>query len=139
MGDLSLNLSPELEGRPGYADLLIENGDLVLTSDIDPQGTNAVAQNCRQRLKFCLGEWFMNLGAGVPWLQQILVKNADTGAIDALLRDTILGTPGVAALLNYAGAADRARRIYTVKFTIRTAQGAALTQAVSVSAQGASL
>lgn len=132
MTDISLQLDPALIGSSEYGDLLFKDGDLVLTSDSNPQGTNFVLQNVCQRLRFFLGNWFMNTGAGVPWFQQILVKNADQGKIDAILRNCILGTPGVAAMTSYSSQADRLQRRFTVRFAIRDATGNVLATAVAI-------
>ena len=36
--------------------------------------SEACAQNVKTRLLLLEGEWFMDLTAGVPWLQKILIK-----------------------------------------------------------------
>lgn len=136
MSDLSLNYDPDLIGQPGYGDLLISDGDLVLTADVDPRGTDSVLQLCTQRIKFFLGEWFLDNSAGVAWFQQILVKNADQSTVDGLLRDCILGTPGVVALLSYTSSQQRALRQYAISFTILTATGASISASIPVSVVG---
>lgn len=138
MSDLSLNYSPELQGQPGYGDLLVHNGDLVLTSDVNASGTDPTIQNVTQRIRFFLGEWFLNLEAGLPWLQQVLVKGAEPSTVDGLLRDTILGTPGVVALTAFQSNQDPSKRIYSVAFTILTASGRRISSAVPVTVSGAS-
>lgn len=136
MSDLSLDFDAQLLGTPAYADLKIVDGDLQLTSDANPQGTDSVIQFTMQRLRLFLGEWFMNTQDGVPWYQQILVKNADKATVDGLLRDCILATPGVTALLSFQSTQDRSKRIMTVSFTILTAMGKRLSSSVPVSIQG---
>ena len=136
MADLSLNYSEKLLGQEGYGDLLLTNGDLTLTNDVDPAGTDPTIQNVTQRLKLFLGEAFMRLDAGVPWYQQILVKNADPAAVDGILRDTILGTPGVVALTSYVSQQDRAARRYTVRFSILTATGKRIASTVPIAVGG---
>jgi len=135
MADLSLNYDPDLLGTPAYGDLKMVNGDLVLTNDVDQNGTDSTLQSVCQRLRLYLGEWFMNTSAGVPWYQQILVKNANPSHIDGLLRDCILGTPGVVALLAYSSTANHAQRSFHVTFTIQTAAGGRLTATVPVAAK----
>lgn len=136
MADLSLDFSKELLGEPGYGDLLMVKGDLTLTSDVNPAGTDPTIQNVTQRLKLFLGEAFMALGAGVPWYQQILIKNADPATVDGLLRDCILGTPGVVALTSFVSSQDRVARTYTVRFSILTATGKRIASTVPVSVGG---
>ena len=136
VSDLSLNYDPDLIGQPGYGDLLIADGDLVLTADVNPRGTDSVLQLVTQRIKFFLGEWFLDNSAGLPWFQQILVKNADQSTVDGLLRDCILGTPGVVALLAYTSSQKRALRQYSISFTILTATGASISASIPVSVVG---
>lgn len=106
MSDLSL--TDDLSG------LLIKNGDLVLTTNSD-----AVKQHVTQRLRMFTGEWFLNLSEGVPYFQNILVKNPNPDIVDSLLKDTILSTPGVDELLSFNLDYDAALRTLIVDFSIR--------------------
>ncbi|RYF12058.1 MAG: hypothetical protein EOO40_02080 [Deltaproteobacteria bacterium] len=130
MADFALNLDPAVIGTPDYGDLLFKNGGVRLTSDTD--GTNPTLQRIVQRLRLLTGEWFLNTQEGVPWLQQILVKNASQATVDALLQDTILGTPGVLVLKQYQSTAFRAQRRYQVKFTVSTVQGNVVQSTVNI-------
>lgn len=94
--------------------LLITNGDLVLT-----QGADAVKQHITQRLKMFTGEWFLNLSEGVPYFQNILIKNPNPDVVDGLLKSTILATPGVDELLSFDLDYDAALRKLTVDFSVR--------------------
>lgn len=132
MADLSLDLSPALLGSPAYGDLKLTDGDLTLTDDVDPRGTHTVAQLITQRLRFFLGSWFLNTDEGVPYYQQILVRDPDPATVDGLLRECILGTPGVAALQSYDSRTDRARRTMTVRFVVTAADGRTLTGQVPI-------
>ena len=123
MADLSLNLNPSIVGTLPYRDLLIVNNDLCLTSDSNPLGTNNVLQDILQNLNFFLGEWFMNNTYGVPWFQQILVKNPDQAKVEGLLMNTILGTPGVQQLLSYSFKVIRATRLLQCSFSVMTTSG----------------
>ena len=87
MSDIKLDLEP---GSPTYGDILIENGEIVLVD-----GKEAILQDILQTLRTFLEEWFLDLSVGVPWLQQILVKNPNLNHVDALLIDAIGGVPGV--------------------------------------------
>lgn len=120
MADISLDLD---KTSPNYKDLLIVNNDLVLTSDADPNGTNPILQNLIQRISFGLGEWFMDNTQGVPWIQQILVKNPDQGKIDAIFVRIILGTPGVIQLSSYSFNLNRVARVLKVQFSCVTTKG----------------
>ena len=120
MSDLSLDLK---KSSATYNDLLIKDGDLVLTSDAETGGTQPVLQNILQRLRFMLGEWFMDNTQGLPWIQQIFVKNPNQANIDALLLNTILGTPGVLGVSYYNFQANFSQRILNVQFNAISTSG----------------
>lgn len=96
------------------SDLLITNGDLILS-----QGSDAVRQHIMQRLRMFAGEWFLNLSEGVPYYQNILIKNPNPDVVDGLLKNVILSTPGVDELLNFEIDYDASLRKLTVDFSVR--------------------
>lgn len=100
MSDIALNLN---------GDALITGGSLSLVDGVD-----AVAQLLNQRLRFFLGEWFLGLDKGIPYFEKIFQKNPDPGVVDSLLKDTILGTPGILRLLTFDIVLDTATRVMTV-------------------------
>lgn len=115
MSDLRLNLDP---ASPGYGDLLVENGDLVIVD-----GKEAVLQHILQRLRTFLEEWFMDLTVGVPYLQEIFVKNPELSKIEALLINEILGTKGVSDLLEFSADPDTSNRQLVISFKAQTLEG----------------
>lgn len=120
MADLSLDLT---KGSQNFGDLLVIADDLVLTSDIDANGTNNILQDILTRLKFFLGEWILDNTLGLPWFQQILVKAPKLADIDAIFQNSILGTPGVTQLTTYSSKPDPAKRTLSVSFTCITTSG----------------
>jgi hypothetical protein len=115
MSDVKLDLTP---GSPTYKDFLIVDGDLVIVT-----GKSEIQQNILQRLSTYYGEWFMNTQIGIPYFDQILVKDPDQSKVDALLFNTIAGTPGVIAVLSYSFTADFLTRTLNVAFSAQTTQG----------------
>lgn len=118
--DLSLDLDP---ASPAYRDLLLADGDLVLTNDADARGTNPTLQSIMQRLRLFRGEWFLNTSVGVPYYQQILVKNPNRAAIDLAIQSTIISTPGVGRLISYASRFTTANRLIAISFRAATRAG----------------
>lgn len=112
---IQLDLNPASQT---YNDLLIQNNDLVLVD-----GLSAIKQDILQRLRFYLGEWFLDTTKGVPYFQQILIKNPDQSKIDAIFINTILNTPGVITLTAYSFDLDSVNRILNIKFTAQTTSG----------------
>jgi hypothetical protein len=108
MSDLKLNTD---RNSAHYNDIVIENGDLALVS-----GEDAVEQRVRQFLNTFLGEWFLDTRVGVPWFQQIMVKNADPIIVDSILKATILNVPGVEELKKFEIDVDTSTREMTLTF-----------------------
>lgn len=115
MSDIALDLNP---ASPTYKDLLITNNDLSIVS-----GSQGILQDIIQNISFFLGEWFLDNTQGLPWFQQILVKNPDQSKIDAIFQNAILNTPGVEGLNSYAFTVNSAQRILSLNFTAQTTSG----------------
>jgi hypothetical protein len=120
MADISIDLT---KGSDTYGDLLIVNGDLALTSDVNPNGTNPILQDMLTRLRMFLGEWFMDSTQGIPWFQQILVKGYDQSKVDAIFVNSLLNTPGVLQLNSYSFSVNSSLRVLTVNFSAETTSG----------------
>ena len=104
-------------------DLDIVAGDLVLIS-----GHDDVVQHIKQRLLAFRGEWFLDLGEGLPWLTEILGKPVDIALVEALFKERIQGSPGVDELLAFAlNPVDEIERALRVDFTVRMVSGESLT------------
>lgn len=116
MSDIALDLNP---ASPTFNDVVVVNGDLVLTVDT----ISAIQQHIVQRLRIYLGEWFLDTDIGLPFFQQILIKNPDQSKIDGLFLNQILGTPGVIAVTNYSFSVDFSLRVLTVSFSAQTTSG----------------
>jgi hypothetical protein len=99
-------------------DLHLTDGDVVW---ID--GAEAVAQHIRARLKMFKGEWFLNEDEGVPWFDEIFEKGTTDARISAILRQVILGTPGVTTLTSLTLERNRAERSLAVTFEAVTDEG----------------
>lgn len=99
-------------------DISIKNYDLELVSD---QGQ--ISQSLRIRLLLFRGEWFLDEGEGVPFYEDVFVKNPNLGAVEASLKARIMGTPGVTELISFSMDFDRAGRFLKVDFEVNTLFG----------------
>jgi hypothetical protein len=82
----------------------------------------APAQAALTRLYLFLGEWFLDTSDGTPWKTQVLGKY--TGSTrDPVIRQRILGTPGVTGIAAYGSQLNRDTREFDVQATIDTLYG----------------
>lgn len=104
---------------------LDNNGDLDLSTG-SPQlvtGANAVAQNLRIRLRFFLGEWFLDQRLGVPYFEQILGRKLKQPLVQEIFKQVIVTTPGVEELLAFALTFDGRTRQLSLTFRVRALSG----------------
>lgn len=99
-------------------DIEFVDDDFGLTSDGD-----AIRQHVLIRLKFFQGEYFLNQNEGVPYYQQILIKNPRLSVIRALLQETILETPGISSISDFELSLNTSSRLLEVSFTATTDLG----------------
>lgn len=95
-----------------------ENNDLIIIS-----GVEQVAQQIKCRLKFWLGEWFLDISKGVPYLDSILIKNANLQQIRSIFRTQISGIEGVSKVDSLTLSWDRKTRVLTVEYEVTTSYG----------------
>ena len=79
---------------------LTNDHDLDLsTNDIQfVTGGDAVVQHQLIRLRLFRGEWFLDQRVGIPYYEQILLKNPSLVAINGIFRNAIQTTPGTDTL-----------------------------------------
>lgn len=100
-----------------------EDGDLDfsrglrLTEDL----VTYVVQRLRQRLRFFLGEWFLDQRLGIPYFQRVFVSNPDIPLITSLFRRVIIRTTGVAAVEKLSVRFDRKTRTLFTSFEAKLA------------------
>lgn len=110
-----MTLGPDLLLDPETGDLDLEGGDLILGTD--------VAQAVSIRLKFVRGEWFLNRLQGIPYNEQIFIKNPNIDHVAALFRQTIVDTPGIGEITEFTFDFDENTRIFTLTWAATTDQG----------------
>ena len=93
-------------------------GDIDITGDTLSltSGAEAVAQHLRIRLRFFLGEWFLDRRLGVAYYQSILVKGTPLELVRAIYRKVILQTPGIQTIGALTTVLDPITRRLTVEF-----------------------
>lgn len=103
-------------------DLAVPVDDLALVTD-----SNAVRQEVDITLNFLLGEWFLDVTVGVPYLQSVLVKSPNLAAVESTLRNAILGCVGISLINTLTLDFNRGTRVLTVKWSATTDLGQLVT------------
>jgi hypothetical protein len=93
------------------------NGDYTIGLPFFFNTPAGVAQAISTRLKLWQGEWFLDSTAGTPWHQSILGRSVNP---DAFIKQAILGTTGVTAIVSYASSLNRSSRTLTVSGVVAT-------------------
>jgi hypothetical protein len=86
-------------------------------------GADKVAQQIKINLLSFLGEWFLDTDYGVPYLEQVLVKNPRMAAVETILRRHINSVPDVVRIDSLVVNWDRQARLLRVEFTCLTHLG----------------
>ena len=106
-------------------DIVLENGDLKLTSDVDT--AEGIRQDLAARLQTFQGEYFLDeVGnqVGVPWIQEIFqVKPLPLEKTDSIIRNTLLSTDGVASVNELKLGFETGDRGLLIDFTCTTDEG----------------
>lgn len=104
--------------------LLDSNHDLVVTNGVRLTTDLAtyVKQKILQRIRFFLGEWFLDQRQGVPLFEKVFVENPDMSFLSSLFRRIILGTRGVGGLVSLDLDFNRKTRKLTVSFHAKLAE-----------------
>ena len=108
---------------------LAANGDLFLDnsgSAVLVEDDEAIVQQLLIRFKFALGEWFLDIRIGVPFFQEILVKNPNLTRVRAIYRQLILTTPGIESLEKFSLTLVVSTRALSLSFTARKTDGGTL-------------
>jgi hypothetical protein len=75
------------------------SGDIVIPRVLITDPAQVALQTIKDILGLWQGEWFMDTGAGFPWLQQVLgVKNPNVTQIKGLLERAIKTAPYVVSV-----------------------------------------
>ena len=87
------------------------------------EGADRVAQQIKINLMSFLGEWFLDTTYGVPYLQDIMIKNPKMSSVESILRSHINSVPDVKRIDSLALDWDRRSRILGVTFSADTELG----------------
>ncbi|MEA3330597.1 MAG: hypothetical protein U9Q29_02765 [Campylobacterota bacterium] len=95
-------------------DIHIKNSDLVLTNDEEN-----IIQLLNIRLQFFKGEWFLDILAGIPYIDEVLVKDTSLQEIKSIFIKEILDSEGVEELLSFEIGHDSETRVLRIDFSVK--------------------
>lgn len=99
-------------------DVVFENFDFHLVDE-----TSQIMQNLSIRLRFILGEWYLDITQGVPYYEEFFIKNPNQIQIESSLKEEIVRTRGIVQLTSFEADFDKRKRIFSVKFTALAISG----------------
>lgn len=102
-------------------DLVFSGFDFHLIDD-----TRQIMQNLAIRLRFILGEWFLDITQGVPYFEFFFIKAPNLIQIESILKQEIVTTRGIVELISFSSDYEARRRIFSVKFSARSISGETL-------------
>ena len=99
-------------------DLVFHNNDLLLIDNAE-----RIGQQIKITLLFWFEEWFLDTTQGIPYLQNICIKNPNLQHIRQIFRNAILSVPGVDSVSELTLNVDARTRILEVVYTANTSEG----------------
>lgn len=118
---------------PVTHDLQVGPAGLVrLTSGVP----EAAAQRLLIMLRMFAGEWFLDLTAGIPYYESILVKNPDLAAVRAILVQKIQVDTYVSAVTRLSLALDSTTRVMSCDFAATLKDGSEISILTGLGAGG---
>lgn len=104
-------------------------GDYVLgtAADFYQDSPDGVGQAALTRLRLYTGEWFVDVNDGTPWRTDVLGKYT-RDAYDTVVKQRVLGTPGVRQILDYESTFNGGTRTLSITFTLDTIYGVTTVQ-----------
>jgi len=111
-------------------DLLLVDGDAVLVTGVD-----SLRQRIEVSLSVLLGEWYLDVTAGVDWLGAVLVRTPDFVELDAIFRSRLAEVPGVDSVVALDFELDDDRRLL-VSFEVEAESGETVSATFTLDGDG---
>lgn len=112
-------------------DILInKNGDLFIDKNGDIVITDSVAQAIRIRLLWFYQEWRFSPATGVPYFEEVFVKNPSLLRIRQIFRDKIMSVTEVKNLLELNVDLNKEKRTVKISYKAAVSDGSVLDEEV---------
>lgn len=103
--------------------LVLQNRSLCFTSS----NSEYYAQKLKIILSMFKGEWYLNNQLGLPYFEEIFVKNPNLNRIQDLFKKEIINVDGIDTIETFNLEYDNIERELTVIFTARLKDGDLIT------------
>ena len=113
--------------------LLTPYGDLSIGQNGDIAITESPAQAARLRLRWVLGEWKFDPSKGVPYFEEVFVKNPNPARIEQIIAEHLRAVDGITKVISVTSKWGRENRILSISFEAE-ADGQKISEEVSVNA-----
>lgn len=95
-------------------------GDLELSLAGDISSTESIVQAVRIRLLWFFREWKLGPGLGIPYFENILVKNPNEVKVRHLIREAVMSVEGVTNVRGVDLSIDKRTRQAAITVTFST-------------------
>jgi len=95
-------------------------GDLELSATGDISATDSIVQAVRIRLLWFFSEWRLGPGFGIPYFENILVKNPNEVKVRHLIREAVMSVEGVTDVRGVDLSIDKKTRQATITVAFTT-------------------
>lgn len=99
---------------------LKRDGDMYVSPKGDIVLNDSVAQKIRIRLLWFLSEWRWDPEEGVPYFEDVFVKNPDLDRIESIIREKIFEITEVTEVGEVSVTLDNEKRRVTVNYEAKT-------------------
>jgi hypothetical protein len=103
--------------------LLDRDGDIFVGETADISIKHSIRQEVKIFLRWFFAEWRFNPDVGIPYFEEVFVKNPNTQMIARIVRSEAMKADGAKEVRDVAVTIDHKTRAATIKFTLITDYG----------------
>jgi hypothetical protein len=103
--------------------LLDNNGDIIITENSDITLKSSVRQDVKIRLRWFFAEWRFGPGFGLPYYEDVFIKNPSPTRIAQIVREEVMKASDVTGVRNITVKLDSKTRNAVIAFVFSTDYG----------------
>lgn len=100
--------------------LLNRDGDLFVSPDGDIILSDSIAQKINIQMKWFEGEWRWDEEEGLPYFEELFIKNPDTDSFESMIREKIFEIDEITEVRSVSIIYDEKSREAYIKYTALT-------------------